>query len=156
MTGYILAWIGFALIATTAQWALDRALLLTPMMEITGSLLGGLVLIAIGIYQWSPLKDVCLRECQAPLAFIQRHGGFRQAPLGSLSLGLRHGLFCVGCCWPLMSLLFIGGVMNVLWITGLAFFVLVEKVVPAGRILSRIAGVGFAAMGIWVVIANFI
>lgn len=153
VAGYMLAWVGFAVFATTAQCALESVALLTPSMTIASDLLGGIVLIAIGLYQWTPLKDLCLRECQAPLVFIQRHGGFRQAPLGSLSLGLRHGIFCVGCCWPLMTLLFIGGVMNVLWIAGLAIFVLAEKVVPAGRILSRIAGIGFAAIGIGLLIA---
>ena len=148
--GYLLAWVGFALVATIAQWALERAALLAPMMNVASNLLGGLVLIAIGVYQWTPFKDACLRECQAPLVFIQRHGGFRREPLGSLSLGLRHGIFCIGCCWALMTLLFVGGIMNVLWIAALTIFVLAEKVVPAGRSLARAAGIGFAAFGVWV------
>ena len=79
-------------------------------------------------------KGLCLKHCQAPLTFIQHHGGFRRDPLGALAIGFRHGLYCVGCCWALMALLFVGGVMNSLWIAMLALFVLLEKLVPSGRI----------------------
>jgi predicted metal-binding membrane protein len=147
--GYLIAWITFALAATFAQWALERAGLLTPMMEGASDVFGGAVLIAAGLYQWTPLKDVCLRQCQAPWLFIQRHGGFRRDATGSLALGARHGAYCVGCCWALMALLFVGGVMNVLWIAGIAIFVLVEKVIPAGHAIARVAGAGFLAGGAW-------
>ena len=150
--GYLLIWAGFALTATTAQWALERFALLTPMLESVSGLFGGVVLIAAGLYQWTPLKDVCLRQCQAPWLFIQRHGGFRRDAAGSLALGMRHGCYCVGCCWVLMALLFVGGVMNVLWIAAIAIFVLAEKVIPAGRLISRIAGVGFVAAGVWLLV----
>jgi predicted metal-binding membrane protein len=152
--GYLLAWGGFALVATLAQWGLDRAALLTPMMESTSRIVGGAVLIAAGLYQWSPLKDACLRQCQAPLQFIQNHGGFRRHARGSLALGLRHGGYCVGCCWVLMALLFVGGVMNVLWIAAIAVFVLAEKVIPAGRIISRAAGACFVLAGLWLLAAR--
>ncbi|HTQ82493.1 MAG TPA: DUF2182 domain-containing protein [Pseudolabrys sp.] len=154
--GYLSAWVGFALLATTAQWVLERTTLLSPMMEVASNLLGGVVLIAIGVYQWTPLKDVCLRQCQSPLVFIQRHGGFRRQPMGSLSLGLRHGIFCVGCCWALMLLLFVGGIMNLLWIAALTIFILAEKVVPGGRTVARMAGTGFAAFGVWVLVKTFL
>lgn len=147
--GYLLAWCGFALAATAAQWALERAALLTPMMETASKPIGGIVLIVAGLYQWSPLKDACLSQCQSPLLFIQRHGGFRRDALGSLRLGVRHGFYCVGCCWALMMLLFVGGVMNVLWIAAIAIFVLIEKVIPAGRFVSRAAGIGFIVAGAW-------
>src|ERR1700688_111826 len=114
--GYLLAWSGFALAATFAQWALERAALLTPMMGNANEIFAGFILIAAGLYQWTPLKDACLGQCQSPLTFIQRHGGFRGDATGSLALGLRHGAYCVGCCWALMGLLFVVGVMNVLWI----------------------------------------
>ena len=114
--GYLLAWIAFAVIATLGQWAVERMGLLTPSMASASSALGGLILVAAGLYQWTPLKDVCLRQCQFPLQFIQRHGGFRADAIGSLALGARHGVYCVGCCWVLMALLFVGGVMNVFWI----------------------------------------
>jgi predicted metal-binding membrane protein len=146
--GYLLVWAAFSLIATAAQWGLERAALLTPMMEGASKIFGGAVLIAAGLYQVTPLKDVCLRQCQAPLAFIQHYGGFRRDAAGSLRLGARHGVYCVGCCWALMALLFVGGVMNVLWIAGIAVFVLVEKVVPAVPI-ARIAGAAFLLGGAW-------
>jgi predicted metal-binding membrane protein len=146
-TGYLLIWIAFAAAATVAEWALDRARLLTPMMESASHTFGGAVLIAAGLYQWMPLKDACLRQCQAPLQFIQRHGGFRRDAAGSLALGARHGLYCLGCCWALMALLFVGGVMNVLWIAALTIIVLAEKVVP-GRLIPRIAGASLIAAGI--------
>jgi predicted metal-binding membrane protein len=153
--GYLLAWSAFSLAATTVQWALERAALLTPMMESASRLLGGIVLIVAGLYQWTPLKDACLSNCQAPLAFIMRYGGFRAEPAGALALGLRHGLYCVGCCWALMALLFVGGVMNLLWIAALAILVLLEKVTPSGRIIARLAGLGLIACGIWLLTAGF-
>ena len=110
--GYLLAWTAFSLAATSAQWALERATLLTPMMVSASNILGGVVLIVAGLYQWTPLKEACLSHCQAPLTFILGHGGFRSDPTGALTLGLRHGLYCIGCCWALMALLFVGGVMN--------------------------------------------
>jgi predicted metal-binding membrane protein len=103
------------------------------------------------LYQWTPAKNVCLRQCQAPLLFIQTHGGFRGDAAGALMLGVRHGAYCVGCCWTLMALLFVGGVMNVLWIAAIAIFVLVEKLFPTARIVSRIAGAGLVAAGLWLV-----
>jgi len=151
-TGYLLTWIGFAVAATSAQWALERAALLTPMMAAASDMFSGAVLIAAGVYQWTPLKDACLRQCQSPLLFIQRHGGFRSDLLGTLALGARHGAYCVGCCWVLMALLFVGGVMNVLWIAAIAILVLAEKVIPAGRVISRIAGVGLFAGGTWLLV----
>jgi predicted metal-binding membrane protein len=150
--GYLIAWIGFAVLATLAQWALDRSGFLTPTMAGANDVFGGAVLIAAGLYQWTPLKDACLRHCQAPLWFIQRHGGFRADARGALALGLRHGGYCIGCCWALMALLFAGGVMNVVWIAALAILVLAEKVVPGGRVLSRLAGAGLIAAGAWLVI----
>lgn len=144
--GYFLAWIGFALLATMVQWALESALLLSPMTARAGPLVGGGLLIAAGLYQWTPLKDACLSHCQSPLAFIQRHGGFRGTSGASLILGLRHGRYCIGCCWALMALLFVAGVMNLLWIAAIGALVLAEKLVP-GRLLQRIAGVGLIAAG---------
>jgi predicted metal-binding membrane protein len=151
-SGYLIAWLGFSLAATCAQWALQRAALLTPMMESASTVLGGIVLVAAGIYQWTTAKQACLSYCQAPLTFIMRHGGFRSDPGGALALGLRHGLYCIGCCWALMLLLFVGGVMNVLWIAALAGLVLLEKVLPFGRSVSRIAGCIFIAGGAWLLV----
>ncbi|WP_137390210.1 DUF2182 domain-containing protein [Rhodoligotrophos defluvii] len=146
--GYLASWVAFSVLATAAQWALEQGALLTPMMTSASPVLGGLALIGAGLYQWTPFKDTCLTQCQSPLAFIQRHGGFRRQRGGAFSLGVRHGAYCIGCCWALMALLFVVGVMNIVWIAALAVLVLIEKVTPAGRTMSRIAGVGLAAAGL--------
>jgi predicted metal-binding membrane protein len=147
--GYLLVWFGFAFAATGAQWTLERAALLTPMMASASKVVGGVLLIVAGLYQWSPLKDTCLAQCQTPLLFIQRYGGFRRNVLGALEIGIRHGAYCVGCCWALMTLLFVGGVMNVLWIAAIAALVLAEKVAAGERLVSRAAGTGLILGGVW-------
>jgi predicted metal-binding membrane protein len=152
--GYLLAWAAFALIATSSQWALERAALLTPMMQTASNVLSGCVLIVAGLYQWTPVKDACLSYCQAPLAFIMCHGGFRPEVSAALALGFRHGLYCVGCCWALMALLFVNGVMNLFWIAALAILVLLEKLIPFGRIIARLAGLAFIAGGVWLLTQN--
>jgi predicted metal-binding membrane protein len=149
LAGYLMSWAAFSLVATFAQWGLERAALLNPMMEGSSNILGGSVLIAAGIYQWTPLKTACLRQCQAPWSFLQRYGGFRREARRAAALGARHGLYCIGCCWTLMALLFVGGVMNLFWIAALAAIVLVEKVAPAGRLIARIIGLGLMASGVW-------
>ncbi|MBB5700712.1 putative metal-binding membrane protein [Ochrobactrum daejeonense] len=148
VTGYLGGWSGFALAATTAQWALERLALLNPDMASTNNVLGGAILIAAGLYQWLPLKHACLSQCQSPLLFIQRFGGFRRDATGACKMGAMHGVYCLGCCWALMALLFVGGVMNVLWIAALAIFALAEKLMPTGRLLSRVAGIGLLAAGL--------
>ena len=120
-------------------------------MTLASNLIGAIVLIAAGVYQWTPLKDVCLAQCQSPFLFLMRHGGFRGDARGCLLLGLRHGGYCVGCCWILMALLFVGGVMNVLWIALLALLVLLEKVTPMGRWIARAAGIACVAAGALVI-----
>jgi predicted metal-binding membrane protein len=153
--GYLLAWTSFSLVATSLQWALERAALLTPMMESASNILGAIVLILAGLYQWTPLKEACLAYCQSPLLFIQQQGGFRGDPGGALALGFRHGIYCIGCCWALTALLFVGGVMNLLWIAVLAILILLEKLTPFGRVVARIAGVGFIASGVWMLARGF-
>ena len=152
--GYLLAWTAFSLFATAAQWALERAALLTPMMESASHRLGAIVLVLAGIYQWTPLKTACLSHCRSPLLFIQQQGGFRRDPGGAMTLGFRHGFYCIGCCWALMALLFVGGVMNLLWIAVLAILVLIEKAMPFGWVIARLAGVGFIAGAIWLLAQN--
>ncbi|WP_145979730.1 DUF2182 domain-containing protein [Chelatococcus daeguensis] len=147
--GYLAAWALFSLLATTAQWTLQSLALLTPMAALASRSMGGLVLIAAGLYQFTPLKGACLSKCRSPLAFIQSHGGFRRDPGGAFALGLRHGLYCIGCCVALMVLLFVGGVMNLLWVAGLAILVLGEKVLPFGTLLARVAGAALIAAGAW-------
>jgi predicted metal-binding membrane protein len=119
------------------------------MMASASHHLGGALLIAAGVYQWLPIKEACLAQCRAPLSFVQRHGGFQASARGSVRLGLQHGLYCIGCCWALMALLFVGGVMNLLWIAILMLVVLAEKVLPGGRMLARIGGLVAIAAGAW-------
>ena len=147
--GYIFAWTGFAALAALAQYALEHAAFLSPMMVSTSRIFGAAVLVAAGLYQLMPLKYACLSHCRAPLRFVQEHGGFKPDAWGSLRLGLLHGLYCVGCCWALMALLFVGGVMNLLWIAAIAILVLGEKLLPGGVVLARVAGVSAIAAGIW-------
>lgn len=146
--GYFLAWTGYSGVAVLLQAGLVQAALLTPQMASASTVMAGAILIAAGLYQWSPLKYRCLANCHAPLSFIQRHGGFRRHALPSLKLGLRHGLYCIGCCWALMLLLFAGGVMNVGWIAGLAALVLLEKALSEGRNVSRLVGAGLIIGGL--------
>ena len=145
--GYLLSWSGFAVLASLAQLALVHMTLITPMLAAANNLFAGLMLVAVGIYQWTPAKDSCLSQCQAPLSFLQRHGGFRRDPRGSLQLGLKHGLACIGCCGALMMLLFVGGVMNLLWIAALSVLVLLEKLLPFGRVMPRSMGLVLVAVG---------
>jgi predicted metal-binding membrane protein len=147
--GYFLVWAAFALLATLVQWAFDRTELLDFTMASTSTVVGGLLFIAAGSYQWTRLKDVCLTQCQKPFAFLMHQGGFRGDAPGSLMLGVRHGAYCVGCCWALMALLLVGGVMNVLWIVLLALLILVEKVAPFGRQIALVAGMVLIVGGVW-------
>jgi predicted metal-binding membrane protein len=150
--GYGIAWSAFSIAATTAQWGLSTAMLLSPMMAITSSVFAGLLLVAAGAYQFTPWKSACLQHCRSPAEFLVKHR--RTGRLGPLMMGLRHGVYCIGCCWALMALLFMFGVMNLLWAAVLAIFVLVEKLAPAGVLLGRIgaalmvcAGVALIAFG---------
>jgi predicted metal-binding membrane protein len=147
--GYFLVWITCALLATLVQWAFERTALLDSTMASTSNVVGGLLFVAAGSYEWTRIKDLCLTQCQRPFAFLMRHGGFRGDALGCLMLGVRHGAYCVGCCWALMALLLVGGVMNVLWIALLALLILVEKVTPFGRQIALLAGVVLIAGGVW-------
>jgi predicted metal-binding membrane protein len=152
--GYFLIWIGFSLAATLVQWMIERAALLDSRMASASHVLGAIMLIAAGAYQWTPLKDACLAQCQTPLGFLMRHGGFRGDVPGCLLLGMRHGTYCVGCCWVLMALLFVGGVMNVLWIALLTLLVLLEKLTSFGRWVARAAGVACVAAGAWMLLSS--
>jgi predicted metal-binding membrane protein len=152
--GYALAWAAFSVFATLAQFALSQTALITPMAALSSRWLGAAVLLAAGVYQWTPLKDACLTRCRTPLSFIQSHGGFKGEAIGSVRIGFLHGLFCIGCCWMLMALLFVGGVMNLLWIATLAILVLLEKLLPAGAWIARAAGVSFVAAAVWLLLAH--
>jgi predicted metal-binding membrane protein len=138
--GYLLVWLGFAAAAATLHWALERTGLVSGMMMGSQSrLLSGVVLITAGIYQLSP-------HCRTPTSFLSRH--WRPRALGALRLGVMHGGYCVGCCWLLMVLLFVGGVMNLTWIAALAILVLVEKVLPPGQWVGRGVGIALIVWGV--------
>lgn len=150
LAGYLIAWAGFSVLATAAQWALHAAALLNPHTQVVAPWLGGVFLVATGVYQLTPAKNACLRHCRSPLDFLARH--WRDGRLGALVLGLHHGLYCIGCCWLLMVLLFVAGVMNLLWVAALAVLVLLEKVVPRGRLVAFSAGGLMIAAGLAVLV----
>ena len=152
-SGYILVWASFSLAAALLQVWLQSAGLLDSMMTSVSVWLSAGVLLTAGIYQWLPVKEACLRRCRSPLqVFLFRwRGGWS----GALRMGAEHGAFCVGCCWALMLVLFAAGVMNLLWVALIAGLVLLEKLLPGGVWVGRIAGVGFAAAGLWLAARTF-
>ena len=148
MSGYLLVWCVFSLAAALAQWALHSAALLSPMMESTSPLLGGALLIGAGVFQWTPFKHACLNHCRSPLQFLL--SDWREGRMGALWMGVKHGAYCTGCCWMLMALLFVAGVMNMVWVAVITVLVLLEKVAPQGSQLGNLTGVAFVAWGGWV------
>lgn len=144
---YLLVWTGFSAVATLLQAALERASLLTPAMAAASAGLGAFALVAAGLYQLTPLKQTCLRKCRTPLQFFVTR--WRGGRVGAFRMGLEHGAYCVGCCWVLMLLLFVAGVMNLAWVALIAAFVFAEKLLPAGRLVSRSAGAVLILSGIW-------
>jgi len=144
--GYLLVWGGFSVVATLAQWGLHTGALLSPMIVVTSPIVGGLLLMAAGIFQWTPLKSTCLTQCRSPLGFLMTE--WREGAWGALVMGLWHGSYCVGCCWILMALLFVAGVMNLLWVAVIAVLILVEKVLPRGELVGRVAGGAFMLAGL--------
>ena len=148
--GYVAIWAGFSLVITVLQILVSGKLMLSMMMAVTSSFVGAGLLTAAGIYQLSPLKLSCLRKCQSPLMFLARN--WRKGRRGAFQMGFEHGIYCVGCCWVLMGLLFYGGVMELHWIVGLAIYVAIEKLIPAGNLLSRFAGlllIGWGMLTVW-------
>ncbi|MDA0264309.1 MAG: DUF2182 domain-containing protein [Chloroflexi bacterium] len=151
LAGYLVIWSVFAAGATLGNWGLHQASLLSSMAggSSSGYLGGGLLLLA-GVFQWSRLKYVCLTQCRSPLSFLM--ADWREGTSGAFKMGLHHGRYCLGCCWVLMALLFVLGVMNLVWIAALAAFVLAEKVAPAGEKLSRATGALLVGWGAWVLL----
>ena len=144
--GYLAIWSTFALLATGLQWWLAGTGLLSPHMTLTGRAIASALLVAAGAYQWTRAKNACLTRCRSPLDFVMTH--WRDGRLGGFAMGIRHGAYCVGCCWLLMLLLFVGGLMNLAWVALLALLVLVEKVAPRGEWVARAAGVAMIVAGI--------
>lgn len=137
--GYVAVWGAFSVVAAVAQTALIEAALLAPMEMTVTRWLGALLVALAGLYQLTPLKNVCLRRCRSPAEFLSSH--WRRGHGGAFRMGVDHGLYCVGCCWLLMGLLFVVGVMNLLWVAAIAVFVLLEKLVPQGQAMARVGGV---------------
>ena len=146
LAGYIAAWTVFSLLATILQWALQQVSWLNPEMIITNKILGSIILITAGVFQFTSLKQSCLHHCQSPVEFIHRK--WKDGRMGAFKMGIQNGVYCLGCCWMLMILLFVSGIMNILWIALISFFVLIEKLVPHSKWISYIAGVGLVAYGI--------
>jgi predicted metal-binding membrane protein len=144
--GYLLVWLAFAIAAAALHWTLEQTGLVSAMMGSQSRWLSGGVLIAAGLYQLSPLKGLCLAHCRAPASFLSQH--WRPGAAGAVRLGAMHGAYCVGCCWVLMALLFVGGVMNLVWIAALAVLVLAEKLAPRGDWIGRGVGVVLLAWGV--------
>ena len=151
--GYLVMWGAFSLVAVVAQWALERGELLSDMMMSTSEFLGAGLLLAAGLWQLTPLKTVCLRHCRSPMSSLATH--WRPGVGGAFRMGIEHGVFCLGCCWFLMALLFYGGAMNLVWIIGLALFVLGEKLMPGGVAFGRVTGLLLIAWGVWRGLAAF-
>jgi len=145
-SGYLLVWCGFSLAATLLQWSFDNAGLLSERMALGDAILASTILISAGVYQWMPTKDACLRHCRSPTEFLVRH--WRPGSLGAVVTGVRHGLFCLGCCWMLMALLFVGGLMSLVWVGAIALFVLLEKTMPWGDWISRLGGMLLVVWGV--------
>ncbi len=149
--GYLAIWTGFSALAALAQWALHATALLSPMMVSRSPAFGGALLMAAGVFQWTHFKHACLSHCRSPLSFLL--ADWREGKAGAFLMGLKHGAYCTGCCWVLMALLFVAGVMNIWWVAILAIFVLVEKAAPKGLWIGKIAGALLAAWGVWMLTA---
>jgi predicted metal-binding membrane protein len=147
VSGYLAMWTGFAAAAALLQWGLRAGAGWPETMGAATPLLGGLLLVLAGLYQWTPWKEACLKKCRSPLAFLLGH--WRPGAWGAFDMGLRHGAFCVGCCWALMLVMFSTGVMNLLWMAILAAFILVEKVARSGRWIGRVTGLALVLWGSW-------
>jgi predicted metal-binding membrane protein len=143
--GYLAVWTAFSAVATFAEWGLHQAAMLSTTMTATSTALNGGLLIAAGLFQWTPLKRACLKGCRSPLSFLMSE--WRDGTAGAFVMGLRHGAYCVGCCWVLMALLFVAGVMNLLWVAVIALFVMAEKILAKGELLAHVAGIALIIAG---------
>ena len=153
VAGYALIWTGFSAAAVALQLLTADIIALSMMMAVRSVVIGGVLLVAAGLYQLSPLKAVCLKKCKSPLMFLGRN--WQSGNHGALRMGLSHGFYCLGCCWVLMGLLFYGGVMELRWIVGLALYVAAEKLIPAGNRLSQFTGVLLVGWGCWTIFRAF-
>jgi predicted metal-binding membrane protein len=147
VAGYLAVWTGFSALAAVAQWALHSRALLSPMMVSTSPVVGGLLLVGAGVFQWTPWKRACLSRCRSPLGFLL--ADWREGAAGAFAMGLKHGVYCTGCCWLLMALLFVAGVMNLWWVAILSVVVLAEKAAPQGLRIGHVVGILLVGWGAW-------
>ena len=150
VSGYLIVWAGFSFAAALLQAGLEHAALLTPRMASGSNRLNGVLLVAAGVYQLTPLKDLCLSKCRNPVQFFMTH--WRPGTAGALRMGIAQGAYCLGCCWMLMLLLFAVGVMNLAWVALIAAFVFLEKLLPGGRLTSRLAGAALIVVGLAILV----
>jgi len=148
--GYIAAWTSFSAGATAAQWGLHQAAMLSAVMASSSGRLSGAILMVAGAYQLTPWKSKCLAHCRSPLGFLMTN--WRDGTGGAFRMGFRHGTYCLGCCWALMCVLFVVGIMNLIWVAALSGFVLIEKIGPAGTIVARIAGAAMFVVGVMAIV----
>ena len=146
-TGYLTAWGLFGIAATLADWGLEQTALMSPMTQRLTPALGAALIVVAGVYQLTPFKYVCLTHCRSPFDFVLNH--WRDGAVGALRMGFEHGLYCLGCCWFLMALLFAAGTMSLLWMAAITAFVLAEKLFPAGRWIARVSGLVMIAFGLY-------
>jgi len=154
ITGYLMVWGGFAFLATGIQWAISSGFTDIPVLINSTPVVGGGLLILSGLYQWSALKEACLSECRSPMRFFMNY--WREGTTGALVMGARHGLYCVGCCWALMALMFVGGTMNLIWMAVLTVLMLLERILPSGRTFGRYAGGVLVVWGLMLLSTGFI
>lgn len=152
VSGYVTVWTLFSLAATASQWGLSELALLSPHMMLNNSIATAVLLVVAGVYQWLPIKTRCLTQCQSPVQFISTH--WAPGTTGAFRMGIEHGIFCLGCCWALMLLLFVGGVMNLFWIAVLALYILLERILPNGSALGRGMGVLLILSGLVVALVG--
>jgi predicted metal-binding membrane protein len=147
--GYLIVSVGYSFLATLLQWWLHHNALLTSVGASSSYLFSGMLLLAAGIFQWSKIKQACLRFCRNPFNFVMAN--WKEGVPGALHMGIKHGLLCAGCCWALMLLMFVGGMMNLIWMILITAIILIEKVAPRGDIFAKVTGVAMVVIGIYLV-----
>ncbi len=154
LMGYLAVWTVYSFVAAGLQWGLHTVIHLSPQLRGASPVPEGTLLLVAGIYQWTPLKNACLAHCRSPLGFFLT--SWKEGRFGSFQMGFQHGLYCVGCCWALMALSFIAGLMNLLWMAAITIFLLIDHTTPVGYWFTRAAGVLLLGSGIWILAATLV
>ena len=148
--GNVIVWVSFGFVASLLQFVLHNLSVISDQLKLINPFASGIVLVAAGIYQFTTVKDVCLNNCQSPLSFVLSF--WKEGKTGAFLMGIRHGIYCMGCCWLLMALLFVAGIMNILWIALIAVFVVIEKMIKKQRLVSYAAGFALIILGFWLIL----